>query len=102
MDPGTSSSRLRLTRRLFAIAMGSILALLETTAAVGQDVQKQVLVLYTTRRDAQIVVVGDRELQRMFAEGLPGGVDYYSEYIDQARFAHAEYETAFRDALRAK
>jgi two-component sensor histidine kinase len=75
---------------------------LETTAAVGQGVQKRVLALYTTRRDAQIVVVGDRELQRMFAEGLPGGVDYYSEHIDQARFAHADYETAFRDSLRLK
>jgi signal transduction histidine kinase len=89
-------------RRLFVIAMASIPALLETTAAVAQDVQKHVLVLYTTRRDSQIVVVGDRELQRMFTEGLPGGIDYYSEYLDQARFAQADYETAFRDSLRLK
>jgi signal transduction histidine kinase len=102
MDPGTPSSRRLVARRLFVIALGSLLAWLEATAAVGQDVQKRVLVLYATRRDAQIVVVGDRELQKMFSEGLPGGVDYYSEYLDQARFTHAEFATAFRDSLRLK
>src|SRR5712672_2296068 len=102
MDPGTPSSRPLVTRRLFVIAIGSLLAWLEATAAVGQDVQKRVFVLYSTRRDAQIVVVGDRELQKMFSEGLPGGVDYYSEYLDQGRFAHAEFEIAFRESLRLK
>ena len=55
-----------------------------------------------TRRDAQIAVVGDRVLEPLLGKGLPGGVDYYSEGLDQARFAHADYQTAFRDSLRLK
>ena len=47
--------------------------------------QKQVLVVYSTRRDAQIVAVGERELPRILG-GVSGALDYYSEYIDQARF----------------
>jgi len=64
--------------------------------------QKQVLVLYSTRRDAQLVVVGDREIPRILAAGLPEGLDYYSEFIDSARFQHEEYQDAFRDFLRLK
>jgi hypothetical protein len=102
MHPRTPSFRLRLRRGPFVIALGSLLALLEMTDAFGQAVQKRVLVLYAPSRDAQIVVVGDRVLQRVFSEGLPGGVAYYSESMDQTRFAHAEYATAFRDSLRLK
>jgi len=64
--------------------------------------QKQVLVLYATRRDAQLVVVGDREMPRILTAGLPEGLDYYSEFIDSARFPHEEYQDAFRDFLRLK
>ena len=60
------------------------------------------LVLYATRRDAQIAVVGDRELPRILQDGLPDGVDYYSEFIDQARFSQADYQDAFRDFLLLK
>ena len=64
--------------------------------------QKEVLVLYSTRRDAQIAVVGDRELPKMLEQGLPEGLDYYSEFIDRARFSHADYQASFRDFLRVK
>ncbi len=64
--------------------------------------QKQVLALYATRRDAQIAVVGDRELPRILERGLPDGVDYYSEFIDRARFPHTDYQKSFRDFLRVK
>jgi signal transduction histidine kinase len=75
--------------------------------ALPQDVgaaerQKQVLVLYSTRRDAQLATVGDRELPRLLDAGLPSGLDYYSEFIDQARFSDIDYKTAFRDFLRLK
>ena len=70
--------------------------------AQGADRQKKVLVLYATRRDAQIAVVGDRVLEPLLGKGLSGGVDYYSEALDQARFAHADYQTAFRNSLRLK
>jgi signal transduction histidine kinase len=61
-----------------------------------------VLVLYSTRRDAQLVVVGDREMPRILAAGLPEGLDYYSEFIDGSRFPHEGYQDAFRDFLRLK
>jgi signal transduction histidine kinase len=64
--------------------------------------QKQVLVLYSTRRDAQIAVVGERELPRILDEGLHEDLDYYSEYIDRGRFPDPEYHVAFRDFLRLK
>lgn len=64
--------------------------------------QPRVLVLYATRRDAQIVVVGDRELQRAFAEGLTTTVDYYPEYLDQTRFSDPDHERAFQQSLQLK
>ena len=66
------------------------------------DPQKQVLVLYSTRRDAQIAAVGDRELPKILETDLAAGVDYYSEFIDQARFSEIDYQLAFRDFLRLK
>jgi len=64
--------------------------------------QKQVLVLYSTRRDAEIVVVGDRELPKVLEGGLPEGLDYYSEFLDQGRTFGPDYSAAFRDFLRLK
>jgi signal transduction histidine kinase len=84
---------------LLAIMVG--VALGPETARAG-DSQKQVLVLYSTRRDAQIAVVGERELPRILDHGLSEGVDYYSEFIDQGRFPDPEYQAAFCDFLRLK
>jgi len=64
--------------------------------------QKGVLVVYATRRDAQIVTVGDRELPRVLDQNLPEGVDYYSEFLDQARFDQKDYQAAFRNFLQSK
>ena len=69
----------------------AVVALRLGDTAWAQERQQQVLVLYSTRRDAQIVVVGDRELPQILGDGLPAGIDYYTEHIDQARFSHAEY-----------
>ena len=66
----------------------------------GRRGQKK-CVLYSTRRDAQISS-GDREMPRILDQGLTEGLDFYSEYIDQARFIDPGYETAFRDFLRLK
>jgi signal transduction histidine kinase len=78
--------------------------LLELAAAnVAQAAeQKQVLVLYSTRRDAQIVKLGEQELPRTLEEGHDADLDYYSEYLDQTRFPDQPHETAFRDFLRVK
>jgi signal transduction histidine kinase len=84
------------------VAIVAVAAIAPDSSAIAEDVQKQVLVLYSTRRDAQIVTVGEREFPRILDQGLREGLDYYSEYIDRARFPTASYRTAFRDFLRLK
>jgi signal transduction histidine kinase len=80
-----------------------LLVLLSASAPVqAQDVQRQVLTLYSTRRDAKIVDVGDRELPKILEQSLGTAVDYYSEFIDQARFAQPDYHDAVRSFLRVK
>ena len=89
----------RIGRSLSIVMIVGAVGLADIASAADQ---KQVLVLYSTRRDAQIAVVGDRDLPRILERGLSDGVDYYSEYIDQARFSETDYQTAFRDFLRLK
>ncbi len=78
------------------------------TATIATDIseaaqrQKQVLVLHGARRDAQIVMVADRELPRMFDAELPDGVDYYSEFIDQGRFGEPDLIRGVRDFIGVK
>jgi signal transduction histidine kinase len=64
--------------------------------------QKQVLVLYATRRDAQLAVLGDTRLPRLIEQGLSERVDYYSEHLDLARFPDARYQAAVAAFLEAK
>jgi signal transduction histidine kinase len=87
-------------RHLLAIVV--VLAALAPAVPVEAADQKQVLVLYSTRRDAQIVVLGERDLPRILEDGLGEPVDYYSEYLDQGRFTNADYQAAFGDFLRRK
>ena len=71
--------------------------------AEAQDSQKRVLVLHSGRRDAQLTVTVEAKLPSLLESGLPeGGLDYYSEYIDEARFSREEYPNEFRDFLRQK
>jgi signal transduction histidine kinase len=69
--------------------------------AAGAEQQKRVLVMYSTRRDAQIVNIGERDLPALL-EAVPGRLDYYSEYIDLPRFSDAVDVKAFRDFLLLK
>jgi len=94
-----AAARLSLARWLLVITALADLAV--ANAAYAQR-QKQVLVLYSTRRDAEIVVVGDRELPQVLENGLPEGLDYYSEFLDQGRTSGADYSAAFRDFLKLK
>jgi signal transduction histidine kinase len=72
----------------------------ESVAPASAQSEKRVLVVYSTRRDAQIVNIGERELPRILEQGL-GHVDYYSEYIDQARFPDTA-DQAFREFFLLK
>lgn len=84
----------------------AILVVLAELAIVGhayaQNDHKQVLVLYSTRRDAQFSVVGETQLPRMLDVGLSRNVDYYAEFIDLSRFPVPAYRQAYREFLRLK
>ena len=80
-----------------------VLAELGTPAsALAQYGHKQVLVLYSTRRDAEFSVVGEGGLPRILDAGLGRDLDYYSEFLDVSRFPDPAYQVAFGDFLRQK
>jgi len=70
-------------------------------ASLAAD-QKRVLALYTTRRDEQLSIVGERQLPQLLEAGLGESLDYYSEFIDSGRFSEPSHADAFRDFLRLK
>ena len=90
-----------LLRCVTSTAVACTLIVLEDIAW-AQTRQKNVLVLYSTRRDAQIAVVGDRDIPRILEKGLGEGLDYYSEHLEQSRFSEKFREEAFSDFLRVK
>ena len=89
--------------RILWLTIG-LLPLAATVAAARGDeaAQKRVLVVYSTRRDTQLPTLGDREMPRLLEEALSAKPDYYSEYVDGARFPEAQYQQAFRNYLRLK
>jgi signal transduction histidine kinase len=64
--------------------------------------QKQVLVVYSTRLDAQVAILGDRDLPQILETDLGESVDFHSEYVDLGRLADPGYLDAFGDFLRVK
>ena len=90
-------------RRCLMMAFGVALAFAPQRVRAA-DGLKEVLVLYSTNRDAQIAIVGEREMPRTLEQGLGKGqiLDYYSEYIDRARFPDEKYRNGFREFLRVK
>jgi hypothetical protein len=97
MRTALARRRLRLLPIVLALAGAG-----DAQSALAATPKKQVLVLYSVRRDAQIARIGDRELPRILGENLAEGVDLYSEYLDIPRFQDPEYRTAFRDFLLLK
>jgi signal transduction histidine kinase len=84
----------------FALLAVALLCL--PTVVQAQDVQRKVLVLYSTGRDAAISLTSERELPRLLDHGLERRLDYHSEYIDAGRFPDPAYQAGFRDFLRLK
>src|SRR3954452_16396448 len=70
--------------------------------AYAQTEQKRVLVLYSTRRNGQFSIIGERELPRILDVGPSRILDYYAEFFDLARSPEPGYMPAFRDFLRQK
>ncbi|HEX6899398.1 MAG TPA: ATP-binding protein [Thermoanaerobaculia bacterium] len=93
----------RILRFAAAAAATLVLAPAAPAAPAGpQDEHKQVLALYSTRRDAQFSIVGEAELPQILDAGLDRNLDYYPEFIDLTRFPDPAYKLAFRDFLRQK
>ena len=89
--------RRRATASLAALLLGCLPAL-----AGAQDVQRKVLVLYSTGRDAVIAKTAERDLPLLLDNGLNRLLDYHAEYIDAGRFPNAGYQEGFRDFLSLK
>jgi signal transduction histidine kinase len=94
------------TRRAFGglliLVVASVIIPLTVVGSAGAAEQKKVLVIYSTRKDTQIAIAGDRELPRLLERGLDMKPDFYSEYIDGARFPEPQYEAAFHQYLTLK
>ena len=68
-------------RRMVSITPVLVLAA-DQCRPMPRDEHKQVLVLYSTRPDAQFSIVGERELPESLDAGLGPTLDYYSEFMD--------------------
>lgn len=69
---------------------------------VKDDTQKQVLVIHSSRIDAPYSDLVERASRTTLEEGLAGDLDYYTEYVDFARFSSPEYSTVMLDFLQHK
>jgi signal transduction histidine kinase/ABC-type uncharacterized transport system substrate-binding protein len=85
---------------LLATSLG--VGLPPTSPQTHDGSQKKVLVFHLMRKDDAAVLINERTYQKVLTEGLAGQVDYYSEYVDLARFDGTEYQTAFRDFLKER
>ena len=85
--------------RLIAIILAAVSAI---DTAHAQQGHRQVLVLHATRPDAQITAIAEAELPPTLNAEFDGDLDYYSEFIDVARFPDAADRAAFADFVRAK
>src|SRR5262245_39149118 len=72
------------------------------SAEVNNGVQKKVLVLHLMRRNDTSTLANERTYQKVLTDGLTGRLDYYSEYVDRARFGGDDYQGALRDFLEQK
>jgi signal transduction histidine kinase len=88
--------RLRWFARLVFTAV-----IVSSAEAAAQPRQRQVLALYSVRPDATVVTIGERELPKLLSAGISGTLDYYSEFLDQARYAE-RYDQVFREYLAQK
>src|SRR5262245_50729364 len=92
----SQNKMLRATLRRYPclIAALSLLFFAASDSAVARDVpQKRVLAFHALRRDSPAAIV-DGHIQRVLNDGLGGRLDYYSEYIDVARFPDPEFQKA--------
>ena len=71
-------------------------------SAQPDEGHQKVLVLYSIRRDARIVAVGERDFPSILGAGQPNQLDYYSEDFDRGRFPTPAFQDAFLEYLKQK
>ncbi|HMF93466.1 MAG TPA: ATP-binding protein [Vicinamibacterales bacterium] len=64
--------------------------------------QKKVLVVYSYSRNSSAAERTDEAHRTVLNEGLKDRLDYYTEYLDVARFGDAKYQFALREYFRAR
>jgi PAS domain S-box-containing protein len=89
-------------RYLAGMAVACAVVAQSFPAAAVQEQQAAVLTFYATRREAPAASALDRTLERLLGAGLGGQLDYYTEFLDLARFDEPDYPDIVRDFLRAK
>jgi PAS domain S-box-containing protein len=87
---------------LICAIVGAGTAVAQAPARADREAQKRALILYTLRRELPFTGILERVYQKTLSDGLAGGLDYYAEYIDVARFPEPGYQEALRDFLRRK
>jgi len=70
--------------------------------AAAQSPQKTVLVLIPLQRGSSMSLDIDDTIRTVLNDGLAGQLDYYTEYLDVARFPEPDYQPAVRDFFRRK
>jgi signal transduction histidine kinase len=95
--PGSHSAE-ALAALLVACAFVAVLH----TPAATQSPQKAVLVLIPLQRGSSVSTDIDGTIRTILNDGLAGRLDYYTEYLDVARFPESDYEPAVRDFFRRK
>jgi signal transduction histidine kinase len=100
--PWTRKRQARRGSRCLLLAF-FVLTLCAHVAAAAPAVQhKRVLAIYSLRRDAAFSVLGEHELPQTLGDALAQKLDYYSEFIDVARFPDPSYRMLFEDFIRRK
>ena len=83
------------------VAACAVLSVLRPVAAAPGP-QKAVLVLIPLQRGSSMSIDIDGTIRTVLNDGLAGQLDYYTEYLDIARFPEADYQPAVRDFFRRK
>src|SRR5262245_63363131 len=89
-------------RLALLVLMTLLSAGLSPTRAQNDGAQKKVLVLHLMRRNDTSTLANERTYQKVLNDGLAGQIDYYSEYVDLARFGGDDYQNALRNFFRQK
>jgi signal transduction histidine kinase len=88
---------------LFGVVLcPSILAQVSNEGQKAGSPQKEVMLLYSQRKDGPYSATFERVIQQTLNVGMEGRIDFYQEYIDEQRFFDQKYRAALSDFIRRK